>query len=97
MRPIGINVMKVCEVLDNTGQPMTYAKVSERLPEVGLHNTSKYLVRAEKLGLATCNREVKPYKYQIVKGWYEVATAKRQRKAEKPAARINSVWQLGAQ
>lgn len=97
MRPIGINVMKVCEVLDNTGQPMTYAKVSDRLPEVGLHNTSKYLVRAEKLGLATCNREVKPYKYQIIPGWYEKATAKRQRK-EQPAARIvNSVWQLGAQ
>lgn len=97
MRPIGKNVWNVCQVLD-CGEAMTYRQVSDQLPDMGLHNASKYLVRAEKLGLVTCNREMKPHQFRAIPGWADMASAERRRKASKPAARIvNSVWQLGAQ
>ena len=54
-----------------------------------LSNVNKYLDRAEKMGLAICDRTVHPQRYTAVKGWQEIARPQT-RPAPKPRAYTTS-------
>ena len=92
MRPIGINILKVCEALDG-GERLPYRSVN--VPDMEPHFVRKYLIRACNLGFATFDGEL----FEIIPGWRERSEgfAPRRVTRKPPARMINSVWQLGAQ
>lgn len=98
MRPVGKRIIAAMEILEREG-PSQYSHVAMHMGILDPTNTSTYLRRAVKLGLATVDSRGARKVYASVPNWQDKI---HQSASDKPARNpklvkpiINSVWALG--
>lgn len=98
MRPVGKRIIAAMEILDREG-PSQYSHVAMHMGILDSTNTSTYLRRAVKLGLATVDASGERRIYTSVPDWknkiHQSAEVRPVRKPNPQKCIINSVWALG--
>jgi hypothetical protein len=98
MKPVGKRIISAMEILDREG-PSQYSHVAMHMGILDPTNTSTYLRRAVKLGLATVNASGERRIYRSAPDWrnkiHQSAAVKPVRKPKAQKYMINSVWALG--
>jgi hypothetical protein len=98
MRPVGKRIIAAMEILDREG-PSQYSHVAMHMGILDPTNTSTYLRRAVKLGLATVDASGERNIYTSVPDWknkiHQSAAVRPVRKPKAQKYMVNSVWTLG--
>jgi hypothetical protein len=98
MRPVGKRIIAAMKILDSEG-PSQYSHVAMHMGILDPTNTSTYLRRAVKLGLATVDNRGARKVYASVPDWqnkiHQNASDKPARKPKFVKPVVNSVWALG--
>jgi len=98
MRPLGKRIIAAMEILEREG-PSQYSHVAMHMGILDPTNTSTYLRRAVKLGLATVDNSGERRIYKISPDWqtkiHQSAAVKPVRKPKAQKHMVNSVWALG--
>ena len=100
MRKVGQRIVITMQILEREG-PSQYRHIAKYIDCADYTNVSKYLQRAVKLGLATCEKIEARNVYKTIDGWrdnlhrYKAGKPQPERipKVQKPM--VNSVWALG--
>ena len=98
MRPLGKRIIAAMEILDREG-PSQYSHVAMHMGILDPTNTSTYLRRAVKLGLATVDSSGERRIYTSAPDWqskiHQSAAVRPVKKPKVGKYMINSVWALG--
>lgn len=100
MRPLGVRLFEVCEVVERIG-PCTYRQIWQAHQDMDISNARVYAERGVKHGLLIVDRSIRPAEYVVAEGWRsqfkprQPIQPKPERRAEMPKF-VASVFDLGS-